>query len=404
MSAGEQFDGVGKRVRTDRMLAGMTQADLARVAHVSLSLVKQVEQGRVPASPAFIASVSAALKTRASKLKGQPYEDDTASGRRLHRGIAELRREIAAYRLPPDDEPAVSLSRLRTAVAAASRLRHRAKLDLLGDELPNLLRSLRTAVHHADGHDREVLFGLLAEAYAAAGQVAYKLGYDDLSTLATDRVSWAAARSGDPLACAAADFYVAGELIVNAEWGGASRYLEAARAKITGDTRGNEEAARAMRGVLHLKSGLAAARAGDADTSDGHLAEARELAGLVADGSDHYRLAFDRDSVNIWSVGLAVERQDFTEAIKRAERFGSRFSATVPRERVGHHWIDLSRAYQLHGDREKALVALRRARTVAPQMTKAHPQVRETIITMAEHDRRRSDSLAGMARWIGVRL
>lgn len=63
MSADEQFGGVGKRVRTDRMLAGMSQADLAREAHVSVSLVKQVEQGRVPASPAFIASVSAALKT-----------------------------------------------------------------------------------------------------------------------------------------------------------------------------------------------------------------------------------------------------------------------------------------------------------------------------------------------------
>lgn len=337
-------------------------------------------------------------------MKGQPYEDETAAGRRLHRGIAELRREIAAHRLPPDDVPAQSVSRLRAAVAQASKLRHRAKLDALGDELPNLLRALRTAVHHADGHDREVLFGLLAEAYAAAGQVAYKLGYDDLSTLATDRVDWAATRSGDPLACAAADFYVAGELIVNAEWRGALRYLEAARAKIAEEARPDDEAARAMCGVLHLKSGLAAARAGDADMSDDHLAEARELAGLVADGSDHYRLAFDSDSVNIWSVGLAVERQDGTEAIKRAERFGSRFSPTAPRERVGHHWIDLSRAYQLHGDREKALAALRRARTITPQMTKAHPQVRETIITMAEHDRRRSDSLAGMARWVGIRL
>jgi hypothetical protein len=246
------------------------------------------------------------------------------------------------------------------------------------------------------------MFGLLAEAYAAAGQVVYKLGYDDLSTLTTGRVEWAAGQSGDPLASAAADFYIAGELIVTAEWRGALKYLEGARAKIADEVRHGDEAARAMHGVLHLKSSLAAARAGDSGTSDDHLAEAREMADLVTPGSDHYRLAFDRDSVNIWSVGLAVERSDGTEAIKRAE--GLRFSATVPRERVGHHWIDLARAYQLHGDREKALATLYRARRTTPQMTRSHPQVRETLVTLAEHDRRRSDSLAGMASWVGVRL
>lgn len=401
MSADER-EGVGKRVKADRQLAGLTQADLAREAHLSLSLVKGVEQGRVPASPAFIAAVSKALKTRAAKLKGQPYEDESRANRRLHAGIAELRREIAAYHLPPDDVPSQSVSRLRSAVTEVSRLRHRAKLDALGDVLPNLLRDLRTAVHHAEGHDREVLFGLLAETYAAAGQVAYKLGYDDLSTLTTDRVDWAAEQSGDPLAGAAADFYVAGELIVTAEWRGALSYLDRARDKIKNEVRAGGEAAHAMHGVLHLKSGLAAARAGDANTSDAHLAEARDVAQRVTLGSDHYRLAFDLDSVNIWSVGLAVERQDGTEAIKRAE--GLRFSRTAPRERVGHHWIDLARAYQLHGDRGRALVTLYRAKKTTPQMMRAHPQVRETLMTLAEHDRCRSDSLAGLARWVGIRL
>jgi transcriptional regulator with XRE-family HTH domain len=177
MSADEQFEGVGKRVKTDRVLVGWTQDDLAQAAHVSLSLVKQVEQGRVPASPGFIAAVGKALQARATKLNGQPYVDDTPSGRRLHRGIAELRREIASYRLPPDDTPPIPLDRLSAAVGAASNLRQRAKLAELGDELPDLLRALRTAAHHAEGHDREVVYGLLAETYAAAGQVAYKLGY-----------------------------------------------------------------------------------------------------------------------------------------------------------------------------------------------------------------------------------
>jgi hypothetical protein len=96
-----------------------------------------------------------------------------------------------------------------------------------------------------------------------------------------------------------------------------------------------------MTGVLHLKSGLAAARAGDADASDAYLAEARQAARHVTPGSDHYRLAFDTDSVDIWAVGMAVERLDGAEAIRRAERVHP--SPTTPRERVGHHWIDLAR-------------------------------------------------------------
>ena len=291
---------------------------------------------------------------------------------------------------------------LAAAVAHVSALRHSAALDAMGAALPGLLAELRAATYQHSGHDRDRVYGLLAEAYAAAGQVAWKLGYSDLSSLTTERVEWAARESGDPLAIAAGDFYRAGELIATAEWRGALAFLDNARDRITDHLHGDDEAAVAMHGVLHLKSGLAAARAGDTVTSDAHLAEARQAARHVTPGSDHYRLAFDVDSVNIWSVGLAVERRDGTEAVKRAENL--RFAPTTPRERIGHHWIDLARGHQLHGDRERSLVALQLARQTSPQQTRYHPQVRETVVTLAEHDRRRSDSLAGFARWAGIHL
>lgn len=187
-----------------------------------------------------------------------------------------------------------------------------------------------------------------------------------------------------------------------AEWRGALTFLDGARDRIADRLRTDDEAAVAMHGILHLKSGLAAARAGDADTSDDHLSEARQAAAHVTLGSDHYRLAFDTDNVNIWSVGLAVERRDGTEAVKRADSFT--LGSTAPRERVGHHWIDLARAFQLHGDRDRSMAALHRARRTSPQQTRYHPQVRETVVTLAENERRRSDTLSGFARWAGIRL
>ncbi|HEX5407766.1 MAG TPA: helix-turn-helix transcriptional regulator [Pseudonocardiaceae bacterium] len=394
---------IGRRVRAARKLAGLTQVQLAQRANISVSLVSQVEQGKVPASPAFVAATARALGVPATSLMAQPYDINTTDDHKIHAVIPHLRRELVSYRLPPDDgvHPR-SLDELTLAVAHASRLRQSATLDALGAELPGLLAELRSVTYLASDTDRTRAYGLLAEAYAAAGQVAWKLGYSDLSSLITDRIEWAANQAADALAVAAADFYRAGELIAAAEWRGALTYLDHARGRIADQTPAGNEAALAMAGVLHLKSGLAASRIGDGPTSDDHLAEARSLAGHVTAGSDHYRLAFDTDSVNIWSVGLAVERYDGTTAVERAHSFV--LSGSAPAERVGHHWIDLARAYQLHGDRDRSLATLQRARTTSPQQTRYHPQVRETVRTLAEADRRRSDSLAGFARWAGITL
>ncbi|PXY16589.1 helix-turn-helix domain-containing protein [Prauserella muralis] len=403
MTSEDRAESIGHHVRVARKLAGWTQRQLADRAHVSLDLVKKVEQGRIPASPAFVAAAARALRVPATELMGQPYAPSTAEDHRVHAVIPALRRELAAYRLPPADGPAPrDVDTLAAAVAQASRLRHAATLDALGAELPLLLSELRAAAHQHRGYERERVYGLLAESYAAAGQVCWKLGHADLSSLCTDRIEWAAQQSHDPLAMAAADFYRAGELIAAAEWQGCLHFLEQARHRITDEVRQAQEPAVAMHGVLHLKSGLAAARAGDAATSDDHLAEATDAARHVTAGSDHYRLAFDTDSVRIWAVGLAVERRDGTEAVKRAEGF--RPAATTPRERIGHHWIDLARGQQLHGQRDRALASLLQARRISPQQTRHHPQVRETVVTLAEQDRRRTDTLAGFARWAGIRL
>lgn len=393
--------GLAARVADARKLAGLTQTQLAMRANVSLSLLRKVEQGSKPASPAFVSTIARALNAGVAELLGQPFPRTSRDEHDTHSVIPGLRREIAAYNLPPiDHTPVRPPDELAEAVREASKLRHAVNLTTLGAGLSALLNELRAASYVHGGADRERVFGLLAEAYAAAGQVAWKLGYFDLSALITERIEWAAARSGDELAVAAGDFYRAGELIGAAEWTGALRFLEEARGRVAYRIHEDDPAAVAMNGQLHLKSGLAAARSGDAQASDAHLAEARDAARWVPAGSDFYRLAFDRDSVNIWSVGLAVERCDGTEAVKRAASFKPGTSA--PRERVGHHWIDLARGYLLHGDHDRSVTTLMLAKQTAPQQTRYHPMVHETIRALARA-RRRSDPVARLAAWAGVR-
>lgn len=391
-------DGVGRRFRAARKLAGLTQASAAQRMHVSTSLVKKVETGSCPASPAFVASAARALDVDAAELLGQPERNGGPELRAVHSLIPPLRREFALY-ATSDDSPVRPIAELQADVRAARSFRHRVELQRLGGLAPGLLRDLRVAAHALEGHDQQLAFGLLAEVYAAAGQVAYKLGYHDLSSVSTDRVEWAAARSGDDLAVAAGAFYRAGEMINAAQWSSALEFLEVSRRRVEGRT---DEGGHSLTGMLHLKSGLAAARGGQRDVADAHLAEAEDRAAHVREGADHQALAFGPENVSIWGVGLAVERLDGTTAVSRATNMAPLTNS--PAERVCHHWIDVARGYLLHGDRERSLLSLQRARAAGPQQARHHPQVKETVRVLAERDRRRSDTLAGFARWAGVAI
>jgi hypothetical protein len=84
----------------------------------------------------------------------------------------------------------------------------------------------------------------------------------------------------------------------------------------------------------------------------------------------------------------------------------SRYSSPTETQpsRLGDHWINVARAWTLHGDRAKALSALKQARAITPQQTRYASSVHETVRILAETDRRATDTLAGFARWIGVTL
>lgn len=76
-------------------------------------------------------------------------------------------------------------------------------------------------------------------------------------------------------------------------------------------------------------------------------------------------------------------------------------SAVAP-VRAGHWYIDAAKGLLDHGQREKAFSALQAARRVAPQQTRNHPQVRETVRTLIELERYSKHALSGFAAWAGI--
>ncbi|HVQ93762.1 MAG TPA: helix-turn-helix transcriptional regulator [Mycobacteriales bacterium] len=389
---------IGGRIASRRKLRGLTQQQLADRAHVSVSLLRKVEQGVKPASAALVASVAKILHADRVDLTGQPYRTGNRVHDAVHDLVPDVRRELVAYRMAPvDDQPVPSLAQLTVAVAGVSARRHQVNLSGLGAQLPIVLADLRAASFTHQGTERERVMGLWAETWYAARQFLWKLGYDDLSSRVADRYEWTAAQSADPLAMALSNVFQAGELDGAGDWRGARVVMADALAGLPPPGRPEELS---VHGFLHLMSAYMAAHAGDEPDVWAHHAEAERLAQRLGADLDHYRLAFGPTNVAIWACALGVELMDGGRALERARDV--HLTPHTPPERAGHYYVDLARAHLLRGDRRAALEGLLRARTIAPQQTRYSPMARDTVHALATAERRSTDSLRGLACWMGL--
>ncbi|WP_158642461.1 helix-turn-helix domain-containing protein [Actinomadura sp. WAC 06369] len=400
-------DTAGARIATFRRLRGMSQRELAQKAAISLSLLSKVETGNRPATPAVISATARELKIDIAQITGQPFAPDTPTDAQVHEHVAVLRRELAAYNLPPTAEGQPrSIEDLTADVAKLANLRHGVNLLKLGEHLPKTLEALRFAAHAYEGSIREQVYGLLAEGYAAAGQLAYKMGYIDLSALTTDRYEWAAERSGDPLCVHIGDYLRAGELMMAGDTASAAALMDASLGRLEphlGGRGSNWQSKWAVWGNLHLKAALVAARSGrgDAELSAWQYYEqAKTAADEIGEDRDDYRLYFGPTNVRIWAVSLAVELCDDAGAIGKAEDV--HLPSSAPSERRSHHWIDLARAHVWRNDPGNALQCLYEARDIAPQHARFHPQVRETAQQVARMERQTTGTLRSFASWLGM--
>ncbi len=393
---------IGARIATERKLRGLSQQQLAQRAFVSHSLITKVEQGRRPASPAMVAAVGRALRVDRSRLTGQPYRFADRRDDAVHDLVPALRRDVLAHRLSPDrDRPVRALDELEGAVAAVAGAGDRVDLMVMGTVLPELLADVRLASHSYGGDaDRERVMRLWAHAYAVGRGFALNLGYSDLATMIADRYDEVAAVCGDPLVATLGDTKRAQDLLAAGDFEGAEQILTRARGGLEPAVDREDPATLAVYGYLHLRSALVAARAGNADATGAHLGEAEELAGRVDAGRNDYGLSFGPSNVGIWTVGLAVELADGPRAVARARDL--RIDPATPPNRVGHHYIDLARGHLLAGHRHAALDALLTARRISPQQVRHHPMVRETVHTLALEEKRSSETLRGLAAWIGI--
>ncbi|WP_157172329.1 hypothetical protein [Nocardia pneumoniae] len=156
-----------------------------------------------------------------------------------------------------------------------------------------------------------------------------------------------------------------------------------------------------LAGYSHLAGAINEARKLNFTNAVAHVDAAREIADRTGE-TDLYMTAFGPLNVEIHAHAIELEAGDPNKAAVEGSMLT--YSTDAPPTRVAHHWHDNARAWLMSGKPDQALAALNKARAAAPQQTRLHPSVRETVYGIATAERRRTDSLAGFASWVGITL
>ncbi|MEZ0076372.1 helix-turn-helix domain-containing protein [Planotetraspora sp. GP83] len=378
----------GDRLRKLRLAKGWSREQLAAATNgISVHTVQAYEQGRRGLENwRTITILAEALGCHPTQITGAPYPvpPGDRDGQIASSAVPALHRALLCHGRPGHitaaEADAVDLADLAARVGKALQLRQRTALARSGEVLPQLVRDLQVAVAVLPaGPDRRQAYDLLASAYECVMQVVYKLGHVATATLATERVVWSALETGDPLRLLAARWYEAGEYIAVGEHNVAADIVDGALVEL--DEYGSRSPqAVSLRGLMHLKAALNAARAADRPQAEESWRQAMVVAEDLGEDRDDYQLMFGPTNTLIWGVAVPVEFGDGREAIKRAERV--RLPQGYSRERAGHFHIDVGRAYFYAGNRDRAVAAFLEAEQVAPQQTRMNPAVRETLTTM----------------------
>jgi transcriptional regulator with XRE-family HTH domain len=396
---------VGTRIATLRKARGLTQRQLAERASVSYSLLTKVESGAAGATPALIGAVARALRVDVPRITGQPYEESPGQAGRLLASVNAIRRSVDTYDLPPEGITPRTYAALAEDVRRISTLGQNAKFAQIGAELPGLLDELSAALHAAPDSGQPRLYGLLAEAYSGASSIASLLGYLDLRSQVVERIRWASERCDDPLRLQRVRWQRTTSLMSVGAYPQAQTLMDEIRHDLGDNLTNMDGPTLSVYGSAHLRSAILAARAsrttgpGSAQEAWAQVEAAREVANQMGRDRNDYGLAFGPSNVAQHEIAVAVELEDGGEAIRRAARV--KLPDSVPPVRRGHHYIDLARGYVMAGDPAGGLRCLERARRIAPQQTRHHPMVRETVLAIASA-RRGREELSLFASWLGL--
>jgi transcriptional regulator with XRE-family HTH domain len=386
---------IGERIRTQRLLRGLSARQAAIHAGISIASWSRIENGKQRADNRFvIAKIATALRCSVEELTGQPGVASDRAQAEVGGTAYEVMRAVVEADLTytPADRPG-SLDELDREFTLIRDLRDRCDDYAAARRLPELIRALHAT---AFGPARASALRLLVRTHETASFGIRYLGEPASSVLVGERAQQAAELLGDPVMLGLAAYSRAH---------GATGVGLYQRAQLVADTAAADLAAHSdlpdaleVRGQLLLTAAFGAYALGDESGAADRIAEAETIAAATGQTTT-LGLNFGPTNIRFWRVSMEADGGDPGKAIAMAAETSAEQVASVSRRAT--FYLDVARALAAIGRDPEAVRMLAAAERLAPARTRANPLAAETVRTLLDRARRRSTGeLYGLAERI----
>lgn len=389
---------IGERIKSLRGKI-FTQQQLADAAHVSVDLIRKLEQGRRhTASVGNLHRIARALDVDLAVLLSKPASmpsNDPRSGvvaiRDALTAVDDLLGEITEDGELPSVEDAQRLVNYAWGSYWAG------ELELLGTLLPNGLAQLRAIARSASPDCQTHAYELLAQLYCVTRCTLTRLGQSDLAWLAIRNSLDAAARGADPLLEAMLRSSVAHQLLTQGRYEESVQVSRHAARTIepVGDV---APAHLSAYGHLLLTAASAAGRGQQGREATDLLGEAGQIATRLGCDRNDYETSFGPSQVMMQTVDVHVVTENWDAALTAAECLPR--DTRLPVVSRARNLYDQAFAHTRLGHDQRALDAVLAAEHLAPDLMRYHTLPRQIVAELLERDR--SSRLRHLARRLGV--
>ncbi|MDT0345354.1 helix-turn-helix domain-containing protein [Streptomyces litchfieldiae] len=383
----------GANVAKLRKERGLQQAQLARLASVSVSLLSKIEVGDRTLTPATAAALGRAMGVSMAEVQGR---DPVA--RSEEATVMDLRAAIRDYDLPRTAPP--QKEELRARLTSIDELRDSVNLSVLTPLLPV---ALRDATSYACSANSAEGWAILADVYGAIYWLSARHRWMDLAELAVSRQRWAAEQKPNPLSAAVAARDRAGTYLNFGDCEGGltliDRAIAAAESALSGEERDIAV------GILNLRGMTLAGRLRDDKEAkreaNRHVQYARRVSEYFSSDFKVHGVTFGPRNTLAHQLATWVDLGKPRDALELTDNLGQALRG-LPPTRLAPSYITKGRAQLDMGDSDGALESLASAWEIAPQLTRIHPMAQEVLRVVGSMHKRSNPLLTRLLELSGL--
>ncbi|RAY15262.1 DNA-binding protein [Actinomadura craniellae] len=372
------------RLRYFRERAGMSRTVLGGLVGRSAEWVKGLETGRLlqPRLPMLLRLAEVLEITDLADLTGEQKLSVATYGKASHEALSAVSDAVTDYPLIPRDAEPEGVAALAARVGQAWELWHGARRQrtAVSVVLPGLIRDLGSAVRLHDGADRRAALALLAQVYHLTQLYLAFQPAPELVHLVGDRAMMAAQDADDPLAIAAAAWYM-NHIFRDAGDRDAARIELATRAAgLLRPADGGEHLA--LWGLLNLAIALSHARSGREGDALRYWDKAGEAARGLGGDYSHPWLIFGSGMVDAYAVTIQADLTHGGEATRQADRLD--LDAMPSATRRSFHLMETARGYLMRREHVATVHLLKKAWNESPDTARFSLFARSAVLELTD--------------------